>query len=258
MPPSRFTIHEILKKFETTGSLANKKQNRKCTFLTEETLDEIGASLERTPTKSMPKLAEQVEISESSAHRATKLLKVKPFKCTSVQSLKQDDPVSRMHYCEWFHSSVNDGLIDPQLLFFSDEAWFHLNGRVNTLNCRYWASENPHRIQEIPHYDRKVGVWCAVSARCIIGPIFYKQTVNTERYQNYILTPFFHELTEEEKSYRWFQQDSATAHTAEESMNKIREVFEDRVISAGVWPSRSPDLTVCDFYLWGNLKGKVY
>ena len=40
-------------------------------------------------------------------------------------------------------------------------------------------------------------------------------------------------------------------------MNKIREVFEDRVISAGVWSSRSPVLTVCDFYLWGNLKGKV-
>ena len=30
------------------------------------------------------------------------------------------------------------------------------------------------------------------------------------------------------------------------------------MISAGVWPSRSTDLTVCDFYLWGNLKGKVY
>ena len=30
-------------------------------------------------------------------------------------------------------------------------------------------------------------------------------------------------------------------------MNKIREVFEDRVISAGVWPYRSPDLTVFDF-----------
>ena len=64
--------------------------------LTEETLDEIGASLERTPTKSILKLAQQVGISESSAHRATKLLKVKPYKCTSVHSLKQDDPVSRM------------------------------------------------------------------------------------------------------------------------------------------------------------------
>ena len=77
---SRFTIHEIVKKFETTGSVANKKWNRKRTVLTEETLDEIGASIERTPTKSIPKLAQRVGISESPAHRATKLLKLKPYK----------------------------------------------------------------------------------------------------------------------------------------------------------------------------------
>ena len=69
--PPRFTIHEIVKKFESTGSVANKKRNRKRTVLTEETLDEISASLERTPTKSNPKLAQQVGISQSSAHRVT-------------------------------------------------------------------------------------------------------------------------------------------------------------------------------------------
>ena len=97
MPPSRFTIHEILKKFETTGSVANKKRNRKRTVLTKETLDEIGANLERTPTKSIPKLAEQVGISGSSAHRATKLLKRKPYKCTSVHFLKKR--VIQYHEC---------------------------------------------------------------------------------------------------------------------------------------------------------------
>jgi inhibitor of nuclear factor kappa-B kinase subunit alpha len=25
-----------------------------------------------------------------------------------------------------------------------------------------------------------------------------------------------------------------------------------------LWPARSPDLNPCDFYLWGNLKDKVY
>ena len=93
MPPSRFTIHKIVKKFETTGSVANKKRNRKCKVLTEETLDKIGASLEHTPTRSIPKLAQQVGISNFSAHRATKLLKLKPCKCTTVNSLKQGDPV---------------------------------------------------------------------------------------------------------------------------------------------------------------------
>ena len=63
VPTSRFTIHEIVKKFETTGSVANKKRNRKRTVLTEETLNEIGASLGRTPTKSIPKLEQQVGIS---------------------------------------------------------------------------------------------------------------------------------------------------------------------------------------------------
>jgi hypothetical protein len=41
-------------------------------------------------------------------------------------------------------------------------------------------------------------------------------------------------------------------------MVAIREVFEDRIISRGLWPPRSPDLSFCDFYLLGNLKEKVY
>ena len=76
VPPSRVTIHKIVKKFETAGSVANKKRNRKRTVLTEKTLDEIDTSLECTPTNSIPKLAQQVGISLPSAHRATKLLKL--------------------------------------------------------------------------------------------------------------------------------------------------------------------------------------
>ena len=103
VPPFRFTIHEIVKKFETTGSVANKKLNRKRTVLKEETLDEIGASLERTPTISIPKLPQQVGISESSAHRATTLLKLKPYMCTSVLSLKQGDISSIFYKVRFFY-----------------------------------------------------------------------------------------------------------------------------------------------------------
>jgi inhibitor of nuclear factor kappa-B kinase subunit alpha len=41
-------------------------------------------------------------------------------------------------------------------------------------------------------------------------------------------------------------------------MEELRQVFGDRIISLGLWPARSPDLNPCDFYLWGNLKQKVY
>jgi hypothetical protein len=53
-------------------------------------------------------------------------------------------------------------------------------------------------------------------------------------------------------------QDGATAHTAIYSINVLNEVFENRLISRGLWPARSPYLNLCDFYLWGNLKDKVY
>ena len=59
----------------------------------------------------------------------------------------------------------------------------------------------------------------------------------------------------------WFQQDGATAHTARVSIVAVRRLFGNRVISRNgdiAWPPRSPDLSVCDFYLWGYLKSVVY
>ena len=41
-------------------------------------------------------------------------------------------------------------------------------------------------------------------------------------------------------------------------MQAVRLVFGDRVITRGVWPPQSPDLTPPDFYLWGELKGEVH
>jgi hypothetical protein len=58
-------------------------------------------------------------------------------------------------------------------------------------------------------------------------------------------------------------QDGVTAHTAKETIWALRGVFdeidgEDRIISKGLWPARSPDLNPCDFYLWKELKSVVY
>lgn len=59
----------------------------------------------------------------------------------------------------------------------------------------------------------------------------------------------------------WFQQDGATSHTANTSMTVLRRMFPGRIISRFgnvPWPPRSPDLSVCDFFLWGYLKNCVY
>jgi hypothetical protein len=41
-------------------------------------------------------------------------------------------------------------------------------------------------------------------------------------------------------------------------MKELRQVFGDRIISRGLWPAHSLDLNPCDFFLWRNLKQKVY
>jgi hypothetical protein len=82
--------------------------------------------------------------------------------------------------------------------------------------------------------------------------------VNSDRQVNDILKPVFNQLTAEERQYGYFQRDSAAAHKANATMVEIRKVFEDGIISRELWPQGSPDLRFCDFYLWGNLKVKVY
>jgi hypothetical protein len=72
-----------------------------------------------------------------------------------------------------------------------------------------------------------------------------------------MLRQFFPELTEEERLYGWFQQDSATAHTAHVFMQALSEIL-DRIISSGIWPAHSPYLNPCDFFFWGCLKDNVY
>jgi hypothetical protein len=46
-----------------------------------------------------------------------------------------------------------------------------------------------------------------------------------------ILSPFFGQLTDEEKSHGHFMQGNATAHTANNSVVALDEIFGERVLS---------------------------
>jgi hypothetical protein len=116
-------------------------------------------------------------------------------------------------------------------------------------NNHHSSSQNPHLTDEFLLHPVKVGVWYAVSARRIVGPVFFNEILNCERYVQVILGQFFPELTEEERLYGWFQQDSVTAHTAHTiSMQALSNVLGDRIISCGIWPACSSDLNPWDFF----------
>jgi hypothetical protein len=50
----------------------------------------------------------------------------------------------------------------------------------------YWSSHNPHLTHEVLLHPVKVDVWCAVSARRIVGPVFLsKQLIAKDMYRSF-------------------------------------------------------------------------
>ena len=145
-----------------------------------------------------------------------------------------------------------------QKIIFSDEAHFDHVGYVNNQNYRIWDTENSHAYIEKPKHPKRVTVWCGFWSKGIIGPFFFENeqgeavTVNGDRYQAMLNEFMFTEIQKEDIGNIWFQQDGATCHTAEVTLDFLRPVFEDRIFSRRadvVWPTRSCDLTPLDCYL---------
>jgi hypothetical protein len=86
--------------------------------------------------------------------------------------MNEDDPGRRLEFCEWFCTCVVEMYFFPDLIVWSDEATFKLNGTVSQHNCVYWSHENPHVTEEAAVHLPGISVWCGLSSRGMIGPFF--------------------------------------------------------------------------------------
>jgi hypothetical protein len=69
--------------------------------------------------------------------------------------------------------------------------------------------------------------WCLVCCKCEedCWTCVFNETIYCGRYVQAIVGQFFPQLIEKERLYGWFQQDSATAHTARMSMQALSDAF---------------------------------
>jgi transposase len=256
--PSKSTILRLVQKFRKTGSVRDNLKNPGTPrVLTGQKMTEIQGEIFQNPHISLRRLSQKVDVSYETARKALRRhLGMFPYKVTCVHELLAPDFEHRLFFCDWL-IEVTDH--DPNFLdncFFSDESWFHLNGYVNSQNMRLWSGENLHPTIQKTLHSQKLGVWAAMSAKRIVV-VFFDTTVNGEVYRGFI-DQFVGTMTEDEILSAWFQQDGATAHTAKVTLQHLENYFGQRVITRGLWPARSPDLTPPDFFLWGYLKGMVY
>jgi hypothetical protein len=258
-PPSTRAIQKLVKKFKETGSVHDRdKSGRPRSVVTEDTIEKVKEFLENTPQTSSRKGAIELGISHTSFHRAIKESDYRPYRPTTTIELSDDDFDRRIEYCETFLAKLKEESRLLDKIVWSDESQFMLNGTINRHNCCYYATSNPHIEIPVANSKLSVMVWCGITSSEIIGPYFFEENVTGESY----LAMLQNFLWDKIKGKRMlFQQDGASPHYAVSVRNWLDEKFAGRWLGRRgpiEWPARSPDLTPCDFFLWGYLKDIVY
>ena len=94
-------------------------------------------------------------------------------------------------------------------------------------------------------HPQRVTVWCVFWYGDIIEPFFFENEqgavvmVNGERYRAMLNVFLFPKIEEDNMDDICFQQDGATCHTVNVTIDLLRTVFENRIISRNSdvnWP----------------------
>lgn len=217
------------------------------------------------PTTSTRIVARYQRVSQTSVCRVLKSAHFHPYKIWLTQELYDNDKDRRLRYCRWLLDTSEENYYFPKYILFSDECIFHNNGYVNRHNLHYWATENPHWMQQAHTQVRwSVNVWAGIFGDRIIGPYFIDGKVDGDGYRKFLndeLVNLLEEVPLELRANMWFQQDGHPAHTAKLTRELLNKKFGNRWIGLHgprEWPPRSPDLTPLDFFLWGHIKQQVY
>ncbi|GFT46894.1 uncharacterized protein TNCV_3989541 [Trichonephila clavipes] len=199
-------------------------------------------------------------------------LRCYPYKIHLHHELLPGDSVNRRAFAVWAFQKMAEDDDWLSNLLWTNEAHFTLRGSVNTHNCRIWATENPRTVVETPLHDKKVTVWVGFTTSTVIGPFFFGETrdfgfvtatVTGEGYADMLQNRIIPSLADKHLLERAiFMQDGAPPHIGRRVKALLRRSFgDDRVLSRHfnhAWPPRSPDLSPCDYWLWGYLKSQVY
>ena len=239
--PTDKTIRKIYEKFCVTGSVDELPHDGRPKKYNENDVLRVEAVLDQKPKASLTEISSLTDVKRTSVFRLIHSeLGLKSYKISIHQKLFEEDYDRRVQTAEELMPLIQDTALE-NLIYFSDEATFHVSGYVHKQNCRIW--KNQTIVNEYEDNTAKINV-CS---------------------QNYVhmLDTFFWPIIQRKRqaSKIFFQQDGAPAHYSLMARNWLNERLPNRWIGRRgpiEWAARSPDLTPLDFFLWGYVKQKVY
>jgi hypothetical protein len=153
--PNKLAICRLVNRFRDTGSVQDRNRSGRPSVFSDDSLDDIRQILLPSPPKSLRKYYLQSWLSYGSVYKATKVLKLHPYRVHVMHELKEPDKGKLLQYCRWFTHFIRGGTDILDKVFYIDEAWFHLSGSVNSQNSRIWNAANPHIFHERPLHSLK-------------------------------------------------------------------------------------------------------
>ncbi|GBM45234.1 hypothetical protein AVEN_63841-1 [Araneus ventricosus] len=262
------SLHWVTLMSEYTEKVEDESKSRLLTSFVEASSQSLQGSV------SVPVVSRVLDMSYSTVQKILRrILNLYPYNFKPVHLLQDGDSEVRATFALQFLARMVVDVSWPWNILWSDEVHFCLNVHVNTHNCRIW----PRKTLTLSRNNS-----------CILKKLQYG--VVTIYGYLYHWTVFFEEITANGiqtcsitgQRYRdmprnfvipqlqqrgclqdiFFMQDGAPPHIDRRVKQLLTQYFSDaRVIShhfPTALPPRSPDITTCDFWLWGFLKDNIY
>ena len=157
-PPHTNSIKRWFKNLMETGNILDLKRSGRPS-IDEETVYAVRVAFHRSPRKSICVASNELAVPRSTVYKVLhKQFRLHAYKLQMVQALKPDDNPRRAAFAEEILPRIDDDNDYLNKVFFSDEATFHVSGKVNKHNIRIWGSENPCEVVEKKRDSPKINV----------------------------------------------------------------------------------------------------
>jgi hypothetical protein len=209
-PPDHQSILRWYRQFQDTGCLCKRKSTGR-PRVSDETVERVRQSFMHSPQKSTITASRALGIPQQTVWKILRWPQFKPYHVQLLQQLKPEDYGWRLEFCNRMQEAL-EGEDFSSNVIFSDEATFHLLGKVNHHNVRVWGTEPPHATVQLEQDSPKVNVFCAMSQTKLYGPHFFsEQTVTGSCYLDILQLWLFPQLNADSRNFI-FQQDGAPPH----------------------------------------------